>query len=155
MKTAQTVIATSRIVVCILASPRRTNAVIDNETYDIIGAAMEVHRELGCGFHERVYRHPFAIELARRKVPHRAEVTFPINYKGQQLPVVYRVDFVCFGTILVELKALPSIGPLEHAQMMNYLKASKLQRALILNFGARSLQHRRIVFGLIADPVRR
>ena len=89
---------------------------------------------------------PFAIELAARNVPHLAEDAFPIVYKGTQMPVVYRVDFVCFGRILVELKALPAIGPLEHAQVINYLKASKLQRALILNFGARSLQYKRVVW---------
>ena len=59
------------------------------------------------------------------------------------MPVVYRVDFVCFDAILVELKALPAIGPLGHSQVINYLKASKLERALILNFGARSFQFKR------------
>lgn len=131
----------------------RRSAFADAETYDIIGAAMDVHRELGCGFHERVYRYPFGIELAARNVPHRSEVRCPILYKGQQLPVVYRVDYICFDRILVELKALQSIGPLEIAQVMNYLKAARLERALILNFGARSLQFRRIVLGLQNDPL--
>src|SRR5262245_29390370 len=92
-------------------SNRRT--LMDAQTYEIIGAGMDVHRELGCGFHERVYRHPFAIELAARRVPFRTEVRFPIVYKGQVMPVHYRVDFVCFDDVLVELKALGCIGPLE------------------------------------------
>jgi GxxExxY protein len=109
---------------------------------------MEVHRELGCGFHERVYRHPFALELTARHVPFRAEVKFRIFYKGQPMPLYYRVDFVCFGEVVVELKALAAIGPLEHSQVINQLKASKLRRGLLLNFGARSLQFRRIVYGV-------
>ncbi len=127
----------------------------DAETFAIIGAAMEVHRELGCGFHERVYRYPFSIELTARGIPHVPEVKFPIVYKGKQLPIAYRVDFVCFDAIIVELKALPAIGPLEHSQMINYLKASKRERGLVLNFGARSLQHKRVVCGLRDDPLRR
>ena len=119
---------------------------MDEQTYEIIGAAMEVHRELGCGFHERVYRHPLKIEFAARGVSFRSEVRFPVIYKGQPMPTVYRVDFVCFGAILVELKALASIGPLEFSQVINYLKAAKLRRALLLNFGARSLQFKRVVF---------
>jgi GxxExxY protein len=74
------------------------DAFLDAQTYELIGAGMEVHRELGCGFHERVYRHPFAIELSARRVPFRTEVRFPVIYKGQPMPTVYRVDFVCFDT---------------------------------------------------------
>ena len=79
----------------------------------------------------------------------------PIYYKGDLLPVCYRVDFVCFEEILVEIKAVSTIGGLEEAQVQRYLRASKKQRALLLNFGAASLQHRRIVFELENDPVRR
>ena len=128
---------------------------MDDQTYAIIGAGMEVHRELGCGFHERVYRHPLKVEFTGRRVPYRSEVRFPIIYKGQVLPSVYRVDFVCFDSILVELKALPAIGPNEHSQVINYLKASKLQRALILNFGARSFQFKRVVCGLVDAPLQK
>jgi GxxExxY protein len=67
---------------------------------------------------------------------------------------MYRVDFVCFGGILVELKALPVIGSLEHSQVINYLKAANASRALILNFGARSFQSKRVVSGLTNDPLR-
>jgi GxxExxY protein len=126
---------------------------MDGQTYEIIGAAMEVHRELGCGFHERVYRQPLAIELTARRVPFCTEVKFPIIYKGQTMPLYYRADFVCFDQVVVELKALASLGPLEHSQVINQLKAAKLRRALLLNFGARSLQFRRIVYGAPTEEV--
>lgn len=120
----------------------------DPQTYQIIGAGMEVHTELGCGFLEQAYREPFAIELAARRIPFAREVRFPILYKGQIMPVAYRADFVCYGEVLVELKALSRIGPLEEAQLINYLCASKLRRGLLLNFGARSLQYKRLVWNL-------
>ena len=118
----------------------------DPQTYEIIGAAMDVHREMGCGFHERAYRDPFMIELSARKIPFVREVRFAVIYKKQVMPVSYRVDFICYGEVLVEIKALHAIGPIEHAQVINYLRAANLRRALLLNFGARSLQYKRIVF---------
>jgi GxxExxY protein len=118
----------------------------DAQTYEIIGAAMDVYNELGCGFLEGVYREPFAIELVRRGVPFKEEVSLPIDYKGQRLRVSYRVDFICWGEIVIELKALHAIGPLEMAQALNYLRAAGLHRALVLNFGARSFQFKRVVW---------
>jgi GxxExxY protein len=129
-----------------------TNDARDPQTFGIIGAGMDVHTELGCGFHERVYRHPFALELSARGIPFVREKKFPIIDKGRVMPVRYRVDFICFGEILVELKALKAIGPIEYAQVINYLRATKLRRALLLNFGARSLQYRRIVWDYQRDP---
>ena len=116
-------------------------------TFQIIGAAMDVHRELGCGFLEQVYHEPFSIELTARSEPFSREVRLPISYKGQLMAVGYRVDFVCYGAIVVELKALPAIGAIEISQAINYLRAAKLSRGLVLNFGARSLQYRRVVWG--------
>ena len=123
-----------------------SDASSDPQTYQIIGAAMEVHTVLGCGFLEQVYHEPFCIELAARRIPFTREVRFPIVYKGQQMPVAYRCDFVCYGSVIVELKALGSIGPLEESQAINYLRAANLSRALVINFGARSLQHKRVVW---------
>ena len=77
----------------------------DPQTYDIIGAAMEVHRELGDGFLEAVYQAALAIEFARRRIPFRAEVELPVEYKGMRLSCGYRADFVCFENVLVEIKA--------------------------------------------------
>jgi GxxExxY protein len=118
----------------------------DSQTYDIIGCAMEVHCEKGCGFLEPVYQQCFAIELRTRKIPFEQQVKLPIIYKGTPLPLRYRVDFICYGEVLVELKALATIGPIEDAQVINYLRAAKLERALLLNFGARSLQYKRLVW---------
>ena len=116
----------------------------DPQTYAIIGAAMEVHRALGCGFLESVYHEALAIELAERGIHFRREAALPIVYKDSVLPCSFRVDFICFDKILLELKALATLSPIEDAQVINYLKASKLPRALLLNFGTTSLQHKRL-----------
>lgn len=116
----------------------------DPDTYAIIGAAMAVHTELGCGYLEAVYKAALPIEFRRRSIAFATEVPLPIDYKGERLPMRYRVDFVC-GSVLVELKAVSSLAPAHEAQVINYLKASGFQRALLLNFGAESLQHRRLV----------
>jgi GxxExxY protein len=118
----------------------------DPQTHAIIGAAMEVHRHLGPGFVEAVYRDAFWWELESRAIPFEAEVPLPVYFKGQRLATVFRVDLVCYGLIIVELKALMSIGGLEVAQVLNYLKASSLPRGLLLNFGAPRLEYRRLVF---------
>ncbi|HUE90065.1 MAG TPA: GxxExxY protein [Vicinamibacterales bacterium] len=118
----------------------------DPQTYAIIGAVMEVHRELGCGYLEPVYVEALEIELRARRIPHRREVRLPITYKGQLLQRSYRVDFVCYDEVLVELKALHSLGPIEEAQLINYLCAAKRPRGLLLNFGTTSLQYKRRVW---------
>jgi GxxExxY protein len=121
-------------------------ALNDSDTFAIIGAAMAVHRELGCGFLETVYRAAFSIELKDRGIPHTREVRLPIRYRDSLLPVTFRVDFVCYDDVLVELKALPTISSLEHAQAINYLKAAKRRRGLLINFGSKSLQYKRLVY---------
>jgi len=118
----------------------------DPETYAIIGAAMEVHRELGCGFLEVPYQEAFTIELADREIPFAKEVALAINYKSRPLACIYRADFICFTNIIVELKAIKTIGPVEEAQLLNYLKATWMERGLLLNFRAPSLQVKRMVF---------
>lgn len=110
----------------------------------MIGAALEVHRELGCGFLESVYREALALEFADREIPFDHEVTLRVRFKQRVLHSIYRVDFVCFAGLLVEVKALSQIGGIEQAQVINYLKAAGMERGLILNFGAASLQCKRI-----------
>ena len=118
----------------------------DEQTYAIIGAAMEAHRELGFGFLEAVYQDALAAELGSRQIPFEREVTLPVFYKGQKLPSSYRADFICFDEVLVEIKALGRLTGVEEAQTINYLKITGLSRALLLNFGARSLEYKRLVF---------
>ncbi len=117
----------------------------DPQTHTVIGAAMAVHRELGSGFLEAVYQEAMAIELAFRDVPFVREVLLPIIYRGQKLDVSYRADFVCFGNLLVELKAIAKLSAIEDAQVINYLNASGLKKALLLNFAGSSLEYRRLV----------
>ena len=106
-----------------------------SQTYEIIGAGMAVHRELGCGFLEPA-NPGFAIELEQQGVPFVREAACPVRYQNRLLRVFYQVDFICYGEILLELKALHAIGPVEQAQLMNYLRAAHRSRGLLLNFGA-------------------
>lgn len=115
----------------------------DPRTHAIIGAAMEVHRRLGCGFLEAVYQEALAIEFEEKGVPFRREVEMPISYKGRRLRTEYRADFVCFDAVIVEVKALARCGGAEEAQIINYLRATGKEVGLLLNFGAVSLDYKR------------
>jgi GxxExxY protein len=117
----------------------------DPQTYATIGAAMEVHRQLGSGFLENVYNEALRIELDERGIPHSREVDLIILYKGQPLSCGYRADFICYGEVLVELKAIKQLSSVERAQVIDYLKATGLRRALLFNFGAGSLEYERLV----------
>jgi GxxExxY protein len=117
----------------------------DPQTHAIIGAAMEVHRNLGPEFLEPAYQAALGLEFGMRGIPHDREVEMPIHYKGIPLGVHYRADFVCFGAILVELKAMDNMTSREEAQVINYLAASGIGRGILLNFGNRSLQFKRFV----------
>jgi GxxExxY protein len=126
----------------------------DAETFAIIGAAMEVHRELGHGFLELVYQTALALEFQDRGIPYAAEVPLPVKYKSKLLTCMYRADFVCFNTVIVETKAIAQLTNADDAQLINQLKATGFHRGLLLNFGAPSLEHRRLVFGL-SDNLRK
>ena len=106
---------------------------------------MEVHRELGSGFLEAVYQEALALEFAARAIPFAREVALPVFYKGQAIATAYRADFLRHGEVIVELKALAQLSGTEEAQVLNYLKATGFKVAVLLNFGAASLQYKRFV----------
>ena len=107
---------------------------LKDEVYAIIGAAIEVSREMGAGFLEAVYQETMELELTARHIPFEPQKELCIFYKGRCLEKKYIADLVCFGTVLVELKSIREIGPIEEAQMLNYLRATGLRVGLIINF---------------------
>jgi len=119
--------------------------IFKDEVYAIVGAAMGVHREKSCGFAEPVYQECTEIELADRKIPALAQKEMPISYKGRPLKKTYIADFVAYDKIIVELKALDKLTSREESQVINYLKSSGLEVGVLINFGAPSLEWKRIV----------
>jgi len=115
------------------------------EAYQIIGAAMEVHRTLGAGFLEAVYQEAFEIELKEKNIPYQREVALTITYKGKALQKEYLADFICHNKIIVELKALNALEGSHEAQVLNYLKATDYKLGLLINFGEASLIHKRLI----------
>lgn len=119
----------------------------DDLTYAIIGAAMAVHRTLGHGFLEQVYQEALEHEFVASRIPYEREFLLPTRYRDKVLQTSYRADFLCYGSILVEL-ALQKLSGTEESQVINYLKASGLGKALLINFGAPSIEYKRLVFSL-------
>jgi GxxExxY protein len=119
--------------------------IFKDEVYAIVGAAMEVHREEGFGFAESVYQECMELELADRGIAATPFVEMPIYYKGRKLKKAFVADIVGFGKVIVELKALDRLTSREESQVINYLKASELEVVVLINFGAPSLEWKRIV----------
>jgi len=122
-----------------------TELLYKDEVYAIVGAAMEVHRILGCGYLEAVYQEAMGIELAERKIPFLPQVELPLHFKGRLLKKSYLVDFIAYEKIIVELKAQDQLTSREEAQILNYLKASGKEVGILINFGIERLQWKRIV----------
>ncbi|HNW55048.1 MAG TPA: GxxExxY protein [Bacteroidales bacterium] len=115
-------------------------------TYEIIGAAMEVHATLGPGFLESVYQEAFAIELLSRKISFDTEKRIDIFYKGVKLEKHFVADFICDNHVIVEIKALSALTNEHQAQVLNYLKATGIKVGLLINFGSNSLEHKRLIW---------
>jgi GxxExxY protein len=119
--------------------------VYPDESYRIMGAAFEVYKELGPGFLEAVYREALLIELRSREIPYQSPKPLKILYKGRPLEKFYEADVVCFGIIILELKAVSSLENAHEAQLHNYLKATGFKLGILLNFGHYPLlEHKRI-----------
>ncbi|HOY96561.1 MAG TPA: GxxExxY protein [Catalimonadaceae bacterium] len=106
-----------------------------DECYAIQGAVFEVYREMGCGFLEAVYQECLEKELRRREIPFIAQQQLQLKYKGELLEQTYKPDLICYGSIIVELKALSKTGGEHTAQVLNYLKATSMKLGLLVNFG--------------------
>lgn len=117
----------------------------DPRTYAIIGAAMEVHSFLGCGFAESVYQEAMEHELTARSIPFSSQPEVRVFYKGRRLNAFFRPDFICYDEIIVELKALVTVGGVEQSQILNYLKATRRSIGLLLNFGRSRLEFDRFI----------
>ncbi len=118
----------------------------DPETYAIIGAGMAVHCRLGSGFLEPVYHESLGIELEILGIPNQSEPPLTIRYRDRVLEKKYQPDYICYETVIVELKALSQLTEKHVSQVLNYLKCTGLTRGLFLNFGGDSLEYRHIVF---------
>lgn len=112
-------------------------------THKIIGAAMEVHKHLGNGFQEVVYQRSLAIEMKLQKINFEREEEMPLKYKGYNVGT-RRVDFFVEDKIMVEIKAIINLEDVHLAQAMNYVEAYNLDIGLLINFGAKSLQFKRV-----------
>jgi GxxExxY protein len=116
------------------------------EVFRIVGAAIEVHKEMGSGFLEAVYQEALEYELLERSIPFTSQCPLKIIYKGEPLKKGYVADLICFGCIVVELKALQRLSGNEESQVINYLKASSIKVGLLINFGsAGKLEWKRLV----------
>ena len=107
----------------------------ENESYAIRGAAMKVYEILGHGFVESVYQEALEIEFRRRNIPYKREVEIKVYYYGVLLEKKFRADFVCYDSIIVELKAVSELDEGNLLQLCNYLKATHLRLGLLINFG--------------------
>ena len=120
------------------------NSEIEKDIYAINGAAIEVHKILGHGFHEKVYGDALAVEFKLRGIPFEREKHLLINYKGVALQHDFFVDFLCYDSIIVELKALDNLVAANTGQVLNYLKVANLRYALLYNFGEPAIKIKRI-----------
>ena len=116
----------------------------EEETGKILNACFEVHKELGNGFLEAVYQEALELEFKNQNIPYEREKLLPITYKGKLLEKEYYADFICYGKIVVELKAVAALTSSQKAQVINYLKASSNEIGLLINFGTNSLKWERI-----------
>ncbi|MGC6424557.1 MAG: GxxExxY protein [Lentimonas sp.] len=117
-----------------------------DESYDIIGACFEVYKEMGTGFLEAVYQESLAKEFSLRGIPYKEQQPLELRYKGALLQQTYKPDFLCYGEIILEIKALKNLTDIHRSQTIHYLHATNLQLGLLVNFGhSPDVEHERFV----------
>ena len=122
------------------------------ETYRILGACFNVYNEMGCGFLEAVYQECLEIELAWQAIPFESQKVLTLSYGGRELKRSYQADFVCFGCVIVEIKAVSSLTADHRAQVLNYLHATQIDIGLLVNFGHfPKVEHERFLSRRLAD----
>lgn len=119
--------------------------ILGKEYYNVKGACIEVHNRLGCGFLEKVYQDALEIEFKLRGIPYERERRITIDYKGQTIDHDYIADFICYGSLIVELKAVRELHDVHKAQVMNYLRATTMPVGMLVNFGEKSLVDCRLI----------
>ena len=120
--------------------------ILEKETHRILGACFEVYKEKGCGFVEPVYQECLELELAIQAIEFLAQKELGLSYKGRALRQIYRADLVCFGSVIVEIKAVKALADEHRAQIMNYMRASGIKVGLLINFGHYpGVEHERFV----------
>ena len=124
---------------------QRNDLLFREEVHEIIGAAMAVHRELGCGFTERVYQDALEIELKNRGVAFLRETELHAVYHGMALASTFKPDFICYNKVIVELKAVKELEDIHRSQAINYGKVAGSDVALLINFGETSLKFERYI----------
>jgi GxxExxY protein len=126
-------------------SEKMAELIYPNESYQIIGACLEVHKELGPGFLEAVYAEALMAEFEERDIQYEVNKELSIHYKGKLLYKKYIADFLCFDKVIIELKAVEALAPEHISQVLNYLKATNMRLGILINFGQSSLHYKRIV----------
>jgi len=122
-----------------------TELLYKEEVYAIIGAAMKVHNELGPGFLEAIYQEALEVELKEGEIPFKPQQELTVFYKGKQLKKYYVADLMAFDQIIIEIKAISQLTPIDEAQLVNELKINRSKLGLLINFGAEKLEWKRKV----------
>ncbi len=121
----------------------------DPRTFAIIGAAIEVHKQMGSGFLEAIYQECLEIEFKKRKIPYEAQPVLKVFYKDIELKKYYKPDFIVYKEVVIEIKAENSLTKVDEAQIINSIKNSGKKVGLLINFGENSLKFKRFVYNYI------
>jgi GxxExxY protein len=126
---------------------------LKEETYRILGACFEVYNEMGCGFLEPVYQECLEIELKKQGIPFESQKILQLKYMGNELEKTYQADFVCFGCVILEIKAVSRLTGEHRAQILNYIHATEIDVGLLVNFGHfPKIEHERFLSRRLSDP---